>query len=115
MDKTKALLLQAARENSRVLREPEPVVYFLNFGASTLDHEMRMFVQELGDRNPAVDEINRRIDQLFRENNIEIAFNQVDVYVKNMSTGQEQKLESNGVIAAAAAAGTPPTPAAPEP
>ena len=115
LDKTKALLLQAARENSRVLREPEPVVYFLNFGASTLDHEMRMFVQELGDRNPAVDEINRRIDQLFRENNIEIAFNQVDVYVKNMSTGQEQKLESNGVIAAAAAAGTPPTPAAPAP
>ncbi len=115
LDKTKSLLLQAARENSRVLREPEPVVYFLNFGASTLDHEMRMFVQELGDRNPAVDEINRRIDQLFRENNIEIAFNQVDVYVKNMSTGQEQKLESNGVIAAAAAAGTPPTPAAPAP
>ncbi len=114
LDKTKALLLQAARENSRVMKDPEPVVYFLNFGASTLDHEMRMFVKELGDRNPAVDEINRRIDKLFRENGIEIAFNQVDVYVKNIATDQELKLESNPtVIAAAAAAGKPADPLPP--
>jgi len=114
LDKTRALLLQAARENSRVMKDPEPVVYFLNFGASTLDHEMRMFVKELGDRNPAIDEINRRIDQLFRENGIEIAFNQVDVYVKNVATDQELKLESNPtVIAAAAAAGKPAAPLPP--
>ncbi|MGL5554573.1 MAG: hypothetical protein ACRDC8_04630, partial [Aeromonas veronii] len=45
-------------------------------------------------RNPAVDELNRKIDQLFRENGIEIAFNQMDVYIKNMQ-GEEQKVESN--------------------
>jgi potassium-dependent mechanosensitive channel len=112
LDKTKALLLQAARENSRVMKDPEPVVYFLTFGASTLDHEMRLYVKDLGDRNPAVDEINRRIDKLFRENGIEIAFNQVDVYVKNMATDQELKLGSEpAVIAAAAAAGKPADPA----
>jgi potassium-dependent mechanosensitive channel len=111
LDKTKALLLQAARENSRVMKDPEPVVYFLTFGASTLDHEMRMYVKDLGDRNPAVDEINRRIDKLFRENGIEIAFNQVDVYVKNITTDQELKLGTDPtVIAAAAAAGKPAAP-----
>ena len=109
LDKTRELLLQAAKENSRVMKEPEPVVYFLNFGASTLDHEMRLYVKELGDRNPAIDEINRRIDQLFREHGIEIAFNQVDVYVKNMATDQELKLGSSQVMGAAAggAVGTP--------
>ena len=110
LDKTRELLLQAAKENNRVMRDPEPVVYFLNFGASTLDHEMRLYVKELGDRNPAIDEINRRIDKLFREHGIEIAFNQVDVYVKNMATDQELKLGTTQIMGAAAggATGTPP-------
>ena len=112
LDKTRELLLQAAKENNRVMREPEPVVYFLNFGASTLDHEMRLYVKELGDRNPAIDEINRRIDKLFREHGIEIAFNQVDVYVKNMATEQELKLGTTQIMGAAAAGGATGTPPA---
>ncbi len=114
LDKTRELLLQAANENHRVMKEPEPVVYFLNFGASTLDHEMRLYVKELGDRNPAIDEINRHIDKLFRENGIEIAFNQVDVYVKNMGNGEELQLPVNpAVIAGAATAGATGTPLPP--
>lgn len=113
LDKTKALLLQAATENTRVMTDPEPVVYFLNFGASTLDHEMRLFVRELGDRNPAVDEINRRIDQLFREHGIEIAFNQVDVYVKNMANNEEVMLHSTQVPGLLGAAGAGASPSAP--
>ncbi|MGL4250327.1 MAG: mechanosensitive channel MscK [Aeromonas sp.] len=93
LELTRTLLKQAAEENSRVLKEPAPIVYFLTFGASTLDHELRFFVSELGDRNPAVDELNRKIDQLFRNNGIEIAFNQMDVYIKNMQ-GEEQKVKS---------------------
>ena len=90
------------------------MVYFLNFGASTLDHEMRLYVRELGDRNPAIDEINRRIDKLFRDHGIEIAFNQVDVYVKNMGNGEELKLPVNpSIIAGAAGAGTEGTPLPP--
>ena len=88
------------------------MVYFLNFGASTLDHEMRLYVKELGDRNPAIDEINRRIDKLFREHGIEIAFNQVDVYVKNMATEQELKLGTTQIMGAAAAGGATGTPPA---
>ncbi|MGE6106316.1 mechanosensitive channel MscK [Aeromonas sobria] len=94
LDLTRKLLMQAAQSNSRVLKEPEPLVYFLTFGASTLDHELRFFVSELGDRNPAIDELNRTIDRLFKEHGIEIAFNQMDVYIKNMQ-GQEQKIASH--------------------
>ena len=84
LELTRRLLLQAAAENPRVMKEPAPSVYFLAFGASTLDHEMRFFVQELGDRNPALDELNRRIDHLFSEHGINIAFNQVEVTLKNV-------------------------------
>ena len=102
LEMTRKLLLQAAQENSRVLKEPEPLVYFLTFGPSTLDHELRFFVSELGDRNPAIDELNRRIDLLFKEHGIEIAFNQMDVYIKNMK-GDEQKIESRPALPPATA------------
>ncbi|WP_330543893.1 mechanosensitive channel MscK [Aeromonas hydrophila] len=94
LELTRTLLKQAADDNSRVLKDPAPIVYFLTFGPSTLDHELRFFVSELGDRNPAVDELNRKIDALFKANGIEIAFNQMDVYIKNMK-GEEQKVESD--------------------
>jgi len=98
------LLLQAAEENPRVLCDPEPQVFFETFGESTLDHTLRIHVRELSDRLRATDEINRRIDELFREHHIDIAFRQVDVFVKNIKDGLEQHLESNEVLGALGAA-----------
>jgi potassium efflux system protein len=85
------LLLKAAHENPRVLKDPPPIVYFLNFGESTLDHELRMHVRDLGDRNPVLDEINRFINREFKAQHINISFRQVEVYLKNMQ-GQEYKM-----------------------
>lgn len=91
LDLVKSLLLKAAQENPRVLKEPEPHVYFLSFGQSTLDHELRMHVRDLGDRNPVIDEVNRFINREFKEHNINISFQQMEVYLKNTSN-QEYKL-----------------------
>jgi potassium efflux system protein len=94
LELVRRLLLQIAKDNPRVLREPEPQVLFLTFAESTLDHELRIHVRELGDRNLAIDEINREIDRLFREHAIEIAFRQVDIFLKNLQ-GQQLQLLSN--------------------
>ncbi|RMQ07392.1 putative Potassium efflux system protein KefA [Pseudomonas viridiflava] len=91
LDLVRSLLLQAARENPRVLKEPEPIVYFLNFGESTLDHELRMHVRDLGDRNPVLDEINRFINREFKKQHINISFRQMEIYLKN-TQGLEYKL-----------------------
>lgn len=91
LDLVRTLLLQAANENPRVLKEPAPIVYFLNFGESTLDHELRMHVRDLGDRNPVLDEINRYINKEFKRQHINISFRQMEVYLKNMQ-GQEYKM-----------------------
>ena len=91
LDLVRTLLLQAARDNPRVLKEPEPIVYFLNFGESTLDHELRMHVRDLGDRNPVLDEINRFINREFKKQKINISFRQMEVYLKNLH-GQEYKM-----------------------
>lgn len=93
LELVRRLLLQAARENPRVLADPAPLVVFQSFGASTLDHELRVHVRELGDRTAALDEINRRIDQLFREHGIEIAFGQMDVHLRSID-GHELRLAS---------------------
>ena len=83
LDKVKEVLLQAAHEHPKVMQEPAPSVFFTTFGASTLDHELRLYVRELRDRSYAVDELNRAIDRLCRENNIDIAFNQLEVHLRN--------------------------------
>ena len=94
LDLARKLMLQAVQENPRVMREPAPIVLFLGISASTFDHELRFHVRELGDRNPSTDEVLNRIVLSFREHNIEMAFNQLDVFVKNMK-GQEQQLVSS--------------------
>ncbi|MDK4804511.1 mechanosensitive ion channel, partial [Serratia nevei] len=93
LDKVKKVLLQAAHDNPRVMTDPEPQVFFLSFGASTLDHELRLYVRELRDRSYTVDELNRSIDRLCRENDIDIAFNQLEVYLHNQQGNEVQEVK----------------------
>lgn len=94
LDKTREILLAAAQSNERVLTDPEPQVLFLEFGDSTLNHELRIHVKELSDRNPAIDEINRFVDRRFKEEGIEIAFRQLDIHLRN-SEGVEKLVSSS--------------------
>lgn len=106
LETTRRLLLAIAADNPRVLTDPEPLVFFLTFGTSTLDHELRVHVRELGDRNAAIDEINREIDRRFREAGIEIAFNQMDVHIRSIADGREALLQSTSAQAPEASPGT---------
>ncbi|MEQ9465369.1 MAG: mechanosensitive channel MscK [Haliea sp.] len=89
LELTRKLLLQIGSANAHSLKEPPPQVLFLSFGDSTLDHELRVHVKDVGDRLPAIDELNREVDRLFREHNIEIAFPQVDLNLRK-SEGLDQ-------------------------
>src|SRR5690554_4760685 len=93
LQKIRQVLLQAAKENARVMEDPEPQVLFVSFGGSTLDHEMRVHVRELSDRLRATDELNRRIDTMCKEEGLEIAFNQLDVHLYN-NNGDSALVES---------------------
>lgn len=93
LELARKLVMHALEENPRVLREPAAQVFFMAIGASTFDFEIRFHVRELGDRLPATDELLTSIAMSFREHNVEMAFNQMDVYVKNLH-GQEAQLGS---------------------
>ncbi|WP_346302239.1 mechanosensitive channel MscK [Halomonas sp. BM-2019] len=90
------LLSQAAHENPRVLADPEPQVFFMAYGESTLDFELRVFVNALGDRLYATDEINCRVGELFAEHGVDIAFNQLEVWLKR--PGESRKVLEAGEL-----------------
>ncbi|GHE19950.1 potassium transporter KefA [Halomonas urumqiensis] len=87
------LLRQAADENPRVLADPEPQVFFMNYADSTLDFELRIFVNSLGDRLFATDEINCRVGELFEQHGLDIAFNQLDVWLHRPGSA-DRKVQS---------------------
>ncbi len=88
------LLRQVAEENPRVLGDPEPQVFFMNYGESTLTFELRVFVNSLGDRLFATDEINCRVGELFHEHGIDIAFNQLDVWLHRAGDETTKKVQT---------------------
>ncbi len=88
LDQARKLMLRTMQENSRIMNDPEPIVLFLGIGQSSYDHEMRYYVREISDRNPSIDEVLNQLVARFREHQIEIAFKQVDIFVRN---GQGQQ------------------------
>ena len=82
--KVRDILMRIAQQNSRVLKEPEPIVVFTEFGASTLNFELRVFVNGVGEVNNCRDELHHAIVDALREAGIEIAFNQTDVHIRSV-------------------------------
>lgn len=83
LDTVHRLLREAAVDNKRVLKDPEPQVFCVSYGPTAFNFELRIFVNDLLDRLYAADEINRRLDALFSEHGVRVAFNQMDVWLHN--------------------------------
>ncbi|MCP5180291.1 MAG: mechanosensitive ion channel [Pseudomonadales bacterium] len=81
------LLMQVAQEHPRVVADPAPKSWFLSFGASSLDFELRVFVATIEDRLMVQDALNTRIAALFAEHGIGIAYPQLDVHIRGTGEG----------------------------
>ena len=78
------ILLNIAKNNEYILKDPEPEAFFSGFGDSTLDFELRIFLPNSELRIPMRHEMLMQIDQEFRKANIEIAFPQRDIHIRSM-------------------------------
>ena len=78
------LLLEAAEEHPKALRDPLPVVLFTEFGDSSLNFELGVWTQEMT-ATPIhfTSQMNFIIEQKLRENDIEIPFPQRDLHVRS--------------------------------
>jgi len=77
------LLLEIAFNNKRVLKNPSPVAFFLNFGDSSLNFELKFWLDSVSSRQSVISQLNCTILKEFNEKNINIPFPQLDVYIKN--------------------------------
>ena len=77
------LLEKAVTEQEDVLQDPAPRILFQDFGNSALVFEAYFWTQLRpgGDMRRLRSEIRFRVDELFRENDITIAFPQQDVHL----------------------------------
>ncbi|MEM7102272.1 MAG: mechanosensitive ion channel domain-containing protein [Bacteroidota bacterium] len=80
--KVKELLLQAVNEHGQVLKKPTPFVRFQQFADSSLNFEVFFFSEDMLGIDDVQSDIRFRIDELFRENNVEIPFPQRDIHIK---------------------------------
>jgi len=86
-EKVRKTLLSIAEENDHIVKTgvvPKPVVLFREFGDSSLNFELRVFLHDVEDRLSIISEINFAIDKAFREQGIEIPFPQRDLHVKSL-------------------------------
>lgn len=82
-EKALQLITEAVTSNPQVLDEPTPTVFFVGFGDSSLDFEVRAFVRERSMRLPLLHDLHMALEKSLRENGIEIPFPQRDLHLRS--------------------------------
>jgi len=78
------LLMEVAEANARVLKDPLPQVWFMGFGDSSLNFQVRVFVMGLPELLPTTHELHEGIDAAFRRHGVEISFPQRDLHLRSL-------------------------------
>ena len=81
--KVREILLDIAEKSDRVSDDPAPAVVFRDFGASSLDFELRCFTSDVMRRLGVASDLRFEIERRLREEGIEIPFPQRVVHLMN--------------------------------
>ncbi|WP_033068024.1 DUF3772 domain-containing protein [Thalassospira australica] len=84
IDKVRDILFEMADKRREILSYPAPQVVFMDFGASSLDFELRYFLRDIGDVVVVGSSIRFELVQRFREEGIEIPFPQRDLNLRDV-------------------------------
>lgn len=79
-DQVKAILMETAQNHRKVLKKPAPYVLFQDFGASSLEFELRFYVNDIWEGWTVPSDLRYEINRRFREEGIEIPFSQLVVH-----------------------------------
>lgn len=82
--KAQELILGVLKKHEMVLDNPEPQVFFSGFGDSSLNFDAWIWLQNVADRKQITSDVLFEVDQVFRDNGIEIPFPQRDLHLRSV-------------------------------
>ncbi|WP_189498847.1 mechanosensitive ion channel domain-containing protein [Algimonas arctica] len=88
-DRAREVMLDVLKENVKILDTPPPQVFFLGFGDSSLDFQVRFFLRTFEDRFPVSHQVHTDINKMLIREGFEIPFPQRDLNIR----GQDGPLE----------------------
>jgi small-conductance mechanosensitive channel len=80
-EEVEQILLECSRANENVIRWPEAYVLLQEFGDSSLNFELRVFVSDIEKRHLIASDLRKAIMRAFRARDIEIPFPRRDLWV----------------------------------
>lgn len=83
------LLLEVADEHSQVMDEPAPNVWFTEFGDSSLNFELLVWINNPFIRKSILSDLNYAIEAIFGEHDIEIPFPQQDLHIQSLPPAEQ--------------------------
>lgn len=83
-EQAQELLLQVCREHPLLLSDPGPIVTFEGFGDNALNFVVRTYLPNLDNRLGTIHDLHTRINTVFEEAGIEIAFPQQDLHIRSV-------------------------------
>ena len=105
VDRLRTLLIEVAEGTPHVCKRPEPRVRFRQFGDSSLNFELLLWIPTPELRGKVLDAVNTAVYKVLNEERIEIPYPKRDVYVRALPP-----LSSSGDRAAGAPAPGVPAP-----
>lgn len=82
LNRVKRILKEVCLQHPEVKKKQEPIVYFTEFGDSSLNLLMVCWIDSFKDKFRINDELNMEIKKRFKEEEIEIPFPQQDIHIK---------------------------------
>lgn len=89
------LLYKVAKDNPIILDDPKPQVLFKEFGDSSLNFELRLFLPTIENFVSIRHSVNRAIDATFRAHDVEIAFPQRDLHIRTVPAALAQSIAAS--------------------
>ena len=91
IDHVKRTLMDVASQEAEICKDPEPRTRFRQFGASGLDIELLVWIDNPEIRGRVKDSLNTAIYKRFAIEGIEIPYSKHDLYIKSLPTKPEQQ------------------------
>jgi small-conductance mechanosensitive channel len=88
VDQVREVLLSVTEGASGIVEDPPPDTRFTMFGASGLEFDLLVWVDDPAGRDRVISELNNKVYKAFAAAGIEIPYSKHDVYIKQMPTSE---------------------------